>query len=105
MIFTYKDFSFARVGIVMRFKNERIIVEEFRIDIIFDSRFGSYGFIRSVACYCGGQSTNLRINKLVLKYFEAGNPLRLYFMETVDHKQVERVLLQAFVTPFNVRNN
>ncbi len=70
-----------------------------------DSRFGSYGFITPAACYVGGQSTNCKINHLVLKCFEAGNPLRLYFMETSHHKQVERVLLQSFVTPLNVRNN
>ena len=70
-----------------------------------NSRFGSYGFISPAACYEGGQSTNLRINKLVLKHFETGNPLRLYFMETSHHKQVERVLLQTFVTPYNVRRN
>lgn len=70
-----------------------------------NSRFGSYGFITPAACYEGGQSTNLRINKLVLKHFETKNLLRLYFMETADHKQVERVLLQTFVTPYNVRRN
>ena len=70
-----------------------------------NSRFGSYGFITPAACYKGGQSTNLRINQLVLKHFETKKPLRLYFMETADHKQVERVLLQSFVTPFNVRRN
>lgn len=70
-----------------------------------DSRFGSYGFITPAACYEGGQTTNCKINQLALRHYETNNPLRLYFMETVDHKQVERVLLQAFVTPFNVRNN
>ena len=70
-----------------------------------NSRFGSYGFITPAACYEGGQSTNCKINHLVLKHFEVVDPLRLYFMETADHKQVERVLLQSFVTPFNVRNN
>jgi len=70
-----------------------------------NSRFGSYGFITPAACYEGGQSTNCKINHIVLKYFETGNPLRLYFTETADHKQVERVLLQAFVTPFNIRRN
>ena len=70
-----------------------------------DSRFGSYGFITPAACYEGGQSTNCKINQLALKHYETNNPLRLYFMETSNHKQVERVLLQAFVTPYNVRKN
>lgn len=68
-----------------------------------DSRFGSYGHPTPAACYVGGQSTNLRINKLVLKHFEAGNPLRLYFMPTHEHKRIEKELLQHFHPPYNRR--
>ncbi|MBR0168189.1 MAG: GIY-YIG nuclease family protein [Synergistaceae bacterium] len=70
-----------------------------------DFRFGSYGFITPPACYKGGQSTNLRINKLVLKYFETGKPLRLYFTETADHKKIEKILLQHFITSYNIKYN
>ena len=82
------------------------IGETYNLNQRFNNRsYGSYGFITPAACYEGGQITNCKINKLVLKHFEAGNPLRLYFIETEEHKQVERVLLQSFVTPFNVSNN
>ena len=65
--------------------------------------YGSYGFITPAACYEGGQSTNCKINQLVLRYFEKGNPLRLYFMESEFYKQVERELLQCFKTSYNVK--
>ena len=66
-----------------------------------NSNYGSYGFITPAACYEGGQSTNCKINHLVLKYFEAGTPIRLYFLKTLAHKLVEKELLSEFQTPYN----
>ena len=66
-----------------------------------DSRFGSYGFTTPAACYEGGQSTNCKINQLVLKLFERGLPVNLYFLQTHQHKQIERMLLQHFRTSHN----
>ena len=69
-----------------------------------NSNYGSYGFITPAACYVGGQSTNCKINKFVLRYFEKGSPLRLFFMVTENHKEVEGELLQYFKTPYNAKN-
>ena len=66
-----------------------------------NSRFGSYGFITPVACYAGGQMTNCKINKLVLKYFEERPPIQLYFLPTSRHKEIERFLLSHISTLFN----
>ena len=68
-----------------------------------NSSYGSYGFITPAACYEGGQSTNCKINHLVLQHFEAGRPVLLYFLPTEEHKRVERELLQYFSTPYNHR--
>ena len=64
--------------------------------------FGSYGFITPNACYEGGQSTNFKINQLVLRKFEAGEPVLLYFLPTLEHKRIEKELLH-FHTPYNSR--
>lgn len=71
----------------------------------FNNRvLGSYGFITPQACYEGGQSTNCKINHLVLQQFEAGSPVMLYFLQTEEHKQLERKLLRHFKTPFNIKD-
>ena len=72
----------------------------------FNNRcYGSYGFITPSACYQGGQSTNCKINHLVLHHFEIGQTLLLYFLQTTEHKRIERELLQLFHTPYNVKDN
>jgi hypothetical protein len=68
-----------------------------------DRRYGSYGFISPAACYVGGQSTNCKINHLVLQLFEAGHPVLFYFLQTLEHKRIEKELLLHFYTPYNRR--
>lgn len=68
----------------------------------FNNRcYGSYGFISPNACYKGGQSTNCKINMLVLQQFEIGHSVKLYFLMTAEHKHIERKLLHLYKTPFN----
>lgn len=67
--------------------------------------YGSYGFITPSACYAGGQSTNCKINQLVLRYYEDGNTLQLYFLQTGKHKLIERELLGNIKTPYNNKDN
>jgi len=64
-----------------------------------NSHYGSYGFITPAAPF--RQITNCKINKLVLKYFEAHNPIKLYFMQTPEHKEIEKILLSQIKTPYN----
>ncbi len=68
-----------------------------------NSRFGSYGVITPAACYEGGQTTNCKINHLILLQFEMRYPVQLYFLPTLEHKRIEKELLQNFFTLYNHR--
>ena len=64
-----------------------------------------YGNISPRNCYLGGQSTNCKMNKVVLEYFEAGKQIKLYFLKTNDYKKVELELLSKICTRYNVKDN
>ncbi len=64
-----------------------------------------YGNISPRNCYVSGQSTNCKMNKVVLDLFEQGKRVSLFFYETTDYKRVELELLRKIVTPNNVKNN
>lgn len=64
-----------------------------------------YGVIEPVNCYVGGQSTNCKMNKVVLEQARKGQYVKLYFYETEDYKAVERELLGAIKTKYNVKDN
>lgn len=61
-----------------------------------------YGHISPRNCYAGGLSTNCRMNRVVLDYFEKGKIIALFFCPTADHKALERELLAKRHTKFNV---
>jgi len=70
------------------------------------SRFNTgYGHIEPRNCYVGGQSTNCKMNKVVMDRFEQGQRVDLYFYETSDYKQAELDLLRKIKTPYNKRDN
>ena len=62
-----------------------------------------YGNISPRNCYEGGQSTNCKMNKVVMEYYKVGKPVKLYFYETEQYKQVEREILSDIVTKYNKR--
>ena len=62
-----------------------------------------YGNISPRNCYTGGQSTNCKMNKAVMEYYEKGTPVDLYFYETDQYKQVELELLRRCHTRYNVK--
>lgn len=64
-----------------------------------------YGNISPRNCYVGGQSTNCKMNKVVLGLFERGKVVSLYFYQTTDYKRVESELLNKIYTPYNVKDN
>jgi len=64
-----------------------------------------YGVISPRNCFAGGQSTNCRMNKVVLSQFEAGRIVSLYFLRTEEHKRVELELLRGVTTPYNIKDN
>ena len=72
----------------------------------FAKRFNmGYGNISPRNCFKGGQNTNCKMNKIVMKYYEKHVPINLYFLETNEHKKVERELLDHINTKFNKKNN
>ena len=64
-----------------------------------------YGAISPRNCYAGGQSTNCKMNQVVLDYYNRGTPIQLYFFPTQRYKQVELELLGKLNTPYNVKDN
>jgi hypothetical protein len=64
-----------------------------------------YGNISPRNCYVGGQSTNCKMNKVVLGHYERGKAVSLYFYNTPDYKKVELDLLGQIYTPYNVKDN
>lgn len=53
----------------------------------------------------GGQSTNCKMNKVVMEYYKCGKPISLYFHQTEDHKYVELDLLKKIETRYNAKDN
>ena len=64
-----------------------------------------YGKISPRNCYMGGQSTNCKMNKVVMEYYKCGKPISLYFHQTEDHKYVELDLLKKIETRYNAKDN
>lgn len=69
-------------------------------------RFNSgYGYISPRNCYAHGQSTNCKMNKVVMEYYKSGKMIDLYFLQTEDYKQIELDLLHRIHTKYNVKDN
>lgn len=67
------------------------------------SRFNSgYGQISPRNCYSGGQSTNCRINALVLQVATSSS-IDLWFLPTTDRKGVELELIRALAPRWNLK--
>jgi hypothetical protein len=64
-----------------------------------------YGNISPRNCYIGGQSTNCKMNKVVLSLHQKGKTVSLYFYQTADYKRVELDLLGKTNTPYNAKHN
>ena len=60
-----------------------------------------YGDIQPVNCYAGGQSTNCKINSMVLQKYQSGNHVYLFFHETMKYDMVEHELIDTLNPPYN----
>lgn len=70
------------------------------------SRFNSgYGNISPRNCYKGGQSTNIKMNKVVVSYFKKHKTIKIYYFLSKDHKNIEKYLLQNIKTKYNKKLN
>lgn len=54
-----------------------------------------YGSISPKNCFADGQSTNCKMNKVVLDMAKHNKDVKLYFYQTKDHKSVEKELLKS----------
>lgn len=66
-------------------------------------RFGprGYGAIQPKNCFVGGQSTNCKVNNLILLHARQGQQLELWFHATADAASVERDLITKIRPQWN----
>ena len=68
----------------------------------FNSR--GYGSIQPKNCFQGGQSTNCKVNNLVLQEAMRGHRLKLWFLETGNGKSIESRLIHASQPTWNTQS-
>lgn len=75
--------------------------------INLNDRFSSkgYGNISPRICYKGGQSTNVKMNKVVVSCFKNNKIIKIYYLLSKDHKEIEKYLLKNIKTKCNKQNN
>jgi len=79
-------------GVYIWLENDEIIYIGEAVNL--KKRFNTgYGNISPRNCFEGGQSTNCKMNKVVLEESKKGNIISLYFYATTEHKKVEKELL------------
>lgn len=68
-------------------------------------RFGprGYGAIQPKNCFVGGQSTNCKVNNLLLLHARQGQHLELWFHATADPAPVERDLITKIRPHWNAQ--
>lgn len=68
-------------------------------------RFGpqGYGAIQPKNCFVGGQSTNCKINNLILLHARQGQQVELWFHATSGPAPVERDLIMKLRPPWNTQ--
>lgn len=93
-------------GVYVFFINDELKYVGQALDLLQRFNVG-YGNISPRNCYIGGQSTNCKINKLVLKEFKKGQRISVYFHITNNFNEVEEKLIKHFIPPYNtaLRNN
>ncbi len=66
-------------------------------------RFGSqgYGAIQPKNCFTGGQSTNCKVNHLILEHAEQRLPLELWFHAIDETGALERHVITSLRSPWN----
>lgn len=68
----------------------------------FLQRFNSgYGNISARCCFVGGQSTNCKINKVVMNSVKEGKTVSIYFHITNNYHHAEKELIQYYNPKYN----
>ena len=64
-----------------------------------------YGKISPRNCFVRGQSTNCRINTLILNEFKLGNEVLIKFYQTQNHVELERQLITMYRPVWNIKSD
>lgn len=87
-------------GVYAFFINTELVYTGQCID--FAKRFNQgYGYISARNCFAGGQSTNCKINKLVLNSVKENKDVELYFLITNNYDKIERDIINNYNPPYN----
>lgn len=87
-------------GVYVFFINHELVYVGQCID--FAKRFNQgYGYISARKCFSGGQSTNCKINKLVLNSTKENKEVELYFLITNNYDKIERDIINQYNPPYN----
>lgn len=62
-----------------------------------------YGTIHPRNCYAGGQPTNCRINNLIFEECSKGSDVVLYFIESKNRKDLEKMLIAKYSPDWNLQ--
>tara|TARA_B100000315_G_scaffold197020_1_gene188339 strand:- start:972 stop:1778 length:807 start_codon:yes stop_codon:yes gene_type:complete len=74
--------------------------------INLENRFNNgYGNISPRNCFIGGQSTNCRMNKELLKIYQSGSVIQLWYFETLNYNEIERKLIEKIKPNWNIQYN
>lgn len=60
-----------------------------------------YGIIQPRNIFKGGQSTNCKMNRIVIENIEKGKPITIYFCNTKKNKELEKSLLSKYKPKYN----
>lgn len=63
-----------------------------------------YGNISPRNCYVHGQSTNCRINNLILTTYKSGSRINLYFHESKNRFRIENKLIEQLDPLWNIKH-
>ena len=64
-----------------------------------------YGNISPRKCFVGGQSTNCRLNNLILNACKSGSKIKLFLHKTDDRFNVEDILIEKYNPPWNIEKS
>ena len=98
--FTIPNDWSGKSGVYALFNNEDLLYIGKCVDL--RKRFNAgYGNISPKNCYIGGQSTNCKINAMILEQYKNGNKVVLYFYETKDSTIIENRLINKLKPMYN----
>lgn len=96
----------SRPGIYAILEGSRRVLYIGRARDSLSTRWGPRGYavIHPRNCFVGGQSTNCRVNALIVQAIVQGSGLALYVHVTPDSTELETQLIARLKPPWNLRS-